>query len=265
MTDRRWWTRLKARSSTLRSKVDLRRWWNKPTAITLIGLLLAGQVSIGWAGIAKSAPIVITAVVGLIAYYVPKSQQGEARKRTEDAIELFVVLQDASEYQRNVVIARMRRSAPQARYSSDEISAFLTDHEEGRRYAGIASVQWQWQRGASDGEIGYEVQQITPPFGDAKRHGWLMRFLGHPNPERSTKYFPQLLALLCKPERKYEHYHVILAVWGMSASNCLAKADSDELYKRVCDGVDCQPPIEHQSEHWDSFRTYICAKRPGET
>jgi hypothetical protein len=178
-------------------------------------------------------------------------ERSEARRRTNEAIEQYVLLQDATTNQRNILIDRMRREAPQARYSAEEISDFLQDRiNEARRYAGLASIQWHWPNRDRQAVADYPFQEITPVCREE---------------QRSTEYFPQLLDLLCKPARKFEHYHVIYTAWGMSSH--LRPEQMLQLCERVCDGVDCQPLKEHQSEHWSSFVEYVkgtCAKRSGE-
>jgi hypothetical protein len=228
------------------------------TAISIVVFLLLVQVSLANVlpasrVFATTAPIAIAAIVSIIAYIgIPPNESSEARKRTDEAIKQYVLVQDSTEHQRNTVIDRMRQEAPQALYSSKEVSKFLRDRtNEAKRYAGLASVQWQWPNCPRPAAMDdYPFQEITP----APREK-----------QRSTGYFQELLDLLCNPARKFEHYHVIDTMWGMSGH--LQPEQMRQLCERVCDEVNCQPTPEHQSAKWSSFVSYVkdtCAKRSGE-
>jgi hypothetical protein len=229
--------------------------WTRTTAISIVVALLLAEVAVVLPAsrvFATIAPLAITAIVSIIAYIgIPPSRRSEARRRTDGAIEQYVLLQDAQLHQRNIVINRMRENAPRARYSADEISDFLQDpYNEARRYAGLASVQWQWPHRERQADMGDAFQEITPI---ARKK------------QRSTEYFRQLLDLLCNPGRQFEHYLVIDAMWGMSSH--LQPEQMRQLCERVCDGVDCQPTQERQSNKWSLFVSYVndtCAKRSGE-
>lgn len=98
-------------------------------------------------------------------------------------------------------------------------------------------MQWQWP---NDGDF----KKITP---------------APTKEQRSTKYFAELLDLLCNPPRKFEHYYAIDAMSGMSCA--LGQDDWRQLCKRVCDNVNCQPKAENQSKEWSDFVTHICGRR----
>jgi hypothetical protein len=217
--------------------------WTRTTAISVVVSLLLVQVVLAIVlpasrVFATTAPVAITAVVSIIAYIgIPPSDRSEARRETEEAIDQYVLLQDATENQRNIVISRMRLAAPRARYSAKEISDFLQDRaNEASRYAGLANVQWQWPNGWA--ATGNPVQKITPSCKEE---------------QRSTEYFPQLLDLLCNPARKFEHYHTIVAMWGMSSY--LRPEQMRQLHERVCHELNCRPTW--QSDHWSSFVRHV--------
>jgi hypothetical protein len=222
----------------------------RSTALSIVAVLLVCQIAIGvsYEPFATIAPSLLTAIVGIIAYIgIPPNRLKEARRTTDEAIAQYVFLQDATPHQRNNIINRMRWIAPQAQYSGKEIRAFLSDHDEAKRYAGLVSVQWHWPHDERPSALGGYVHTITPASTEE---------------QKSTDYFPELMDLLCKPERQFEHYHVIDTVWGMSGH--LPTDLMEDLCSRVCDAVECQPRPEHQSEKWSCFVCHvkgICAKR----
>lgn len=220
--------------------------WTRRTALSILILLLLMAVAVslaqtltqhwGLPGLVSVLSIGITSFTTLIAYIgIPAKPRDEARRKTEEAINDYPQFQDSkSLYQRNTVIDRMRREAPYARYSDDQIIAWLRKGSEGERYAALASIQWQWPNRERPEEMGFPFEDITPVA---------------PPDAKSTKYLDALLYRLCHPGREFEHYYIFDAVWGM-----LPHLQSDEMQK-VCECVDCQ--TTWKSNKWYLFADYV--------
>jgi len=220
-----------------------RHFWTRNTAIIILGFLLVLSVVLVVVGALIKPLSIVTSIVlatinaatVFIAVIIPPSLKKEARRKTEEAINQYVLLQDASEHQRNIVINRMRKQAPVARYSWEEIAAYLQSLNEGERYAGLASVQWQWPNREVDAAMNFSHEEISP---SAKRQ------------DKDTRYFPQLLDILCNPARKFEHYHTIVAMWSMSYH--LGPEQMQKLCERV---ISCKPYWE--SDKWGVFKNHL--------
>lgn len=107
--------------------------WTRTSALSTVVSLFVVQAGIVLAvsGAFAATTLVITIIFSIIALIgIPPTPRAEARRRTQEAVDLYVIVQDGSDNQRKRVIDRMRRAAPQARYSAEEISDLLQHPDE---------------------------------------------------------------------------------------------------------------------------------------
>ena len=165
----------------------------------------------------------------------PMKLQQDARRELEVFIDIYNDIAD-NVRERSKIIDRMRERASLAQYSSEEISDFLRKREPGARFAGLANVQWQWPNRDGHQAMG------------SRRHEDVLPPARHPD----TGYFEQLLDILLHPQRPFEHYHAIEAMWGLSSHL------NTEQRQQLCRQVRDYPFDERtSSEKWGIFVDYL--------
>jgi hypothetical protein len=222
----------------------MKDFWTRKTADNIIIILLLLTAVFTILGLlVKPLSIAITIILALvqlttaiIALKKPIDRKQEARDKTQETIDEYIHFQDATDNQKNTVIDRMRRQAPYARYTREEIVHFLESKRiQGERYAGLASIQWQWPNREHHAETQFPLEEISPPATEK---------------QRDTHYLTQLLNLLCDPGNKHQHYYAIEATWGM-----IPHVASEQM-QEVCERVKSCDPY-WKSDRWGALKGYL--------
>jgi hypothetical protein len=247
------WTRTDAYVFLMRSRL-----WTRTVAYVLLLCLFLLTATLTIMGIMVKSPSVVTSIVlaliplatATIALFMPLSSKAEARRKMQVAMDQYVVLQslNAESSYKNRVINRMREQAPGARFRQEEIAEYLESTDIGERFAGLACVQWQWQK--------RKVHEVMD-FGRIKNEN--PRELPEPPGHPSKGYFSQLLKVLCRSWDRFENYHATVAMWSMVDS--LVPKDKQELFKRVLDQSAGPLPNTCEEAKWKKFIEHLNDER----
>ena len=226
------------------------RLWTKKVAVVLLAclfLLAVAFTAVGILVISLSAATtialaVIQAVTVMIALFIPLSRKDEARRKMQTAMSQYVMLQGLNAHSsvKNRVINTMRELAPDARLRHEEIAEYLESTDVGERFAALACVQWQWRNDKAYDVMNFRLMKTPKELPGPSKH---------PN----SKYFPQLLEVLCHSWDQFQNYHATVAMWSMA--NSLEAKDKQELFKRVLDQNAGAP--SQTCKEWGEFKQYL--------